>query len=327
MWYDNSLLLSHNKLINFVIGNRGGGKTFNAKKWAINDFKKRGNTFIWIRRYKSELKKVGRFFDDIKFMFPDDKLEVKGWKCYCNGEVFGEFIALSTSSQEKSVPFPTVNKLIFDEFIIDKGALHYLKNEVSIFLELFETVARMRDNVRALFLGNAISVVNPYFLYWNIKPDLSKRFTVKELIMIELYTDREYVNKKKQTQYGQLIEGTDYGDYSIENVFLRDNDIFIEPKTNKADFMLAIKYNGIHYGFWVDYAEGVIFVNRQYDPSSYNLYAITKEDHGPNMLLIKSLKQCKALERVIFCFQNGLLRFSDMQVKNQFFEFIHYFIR
>ena len=313
--------------MNFVIGNRGGGKTFNAKKWCINDFKKRGNTFIWVRRYKSELKKVSRFFDDIKFMFPDDKLEVNGWKCYCNGKLFGEFIPLSTSSQEKSVPFPTVNKIIFDEFIIDKGALHYLKNEVSLFLELFETIARMRDNVRALFLGNAISMVNPYFLYWNIKPDLSKRFTVKELIMIEFYTNAEYIAEKKKTQYGRLIDGTDYGNYSIENAFLRDNDIFIEKKTPAAEFMLGIKYNGVFYGFWVDYAAGLIFVNTQYDPSSYNLYAITKEDHGPNMLLIKSIKKASAIERVTYCFQQGLLRFSDMQVKNQFFEFIHYFIR
>ena len=53
MWYDLSQLLSYNKILNFVIGQRGGGKSFNAKKWCVNDFIKNGKQFIWVRRYKT----------------------------------------------------------------------------------------------------------------------------------------------------------------------------------------------------------------------------------------------------------------------------------
>ena len=59
-YYDISDLLSYNKILNFVIGQRGGGKTFCAKKWCINDFIKSGgkNQFVWVRRYKTEMKKL-----------------------------------------------------------------------------------------------------------------------------------------------------------------------------------------------------------------------------------------------------------------------------
>jgi hypothetical protein len=196
-----------------------------------------------------------------------------------------------------------------------------------VFLEFYETIARLRDNVRAVFVANSISVVNPYFLFWNVKLDRAKRFTIKEHIAIEIIKDSEYIQAKKNTRFGKMLEGTTYGKYAIENEFLRDNDIFIEQKTPKASFTCGLKYNGKYYGFWVDFDQGLMYVNEQYDPSSWALYAITKEDHAPNLLLIKELRNARHIKRIVDCFQLGLLRFSDMTVKNQFYELIAFFVR
>ena len=46
--------LTHNMLFNFIIGNRGGGKTYGAKEWAIDNFIKTGEQFGYIRRYYIE---------------------------------------------------------------------------------------------------------------------------------------------------------------------------------------------------------------------------------------------------------------------------------
>lgn len=313
-----------------VLSNRGGGKTFNMTRWCIDDFLKRKAQAVWVRRYQTEVDEVlqnGKFFDAVREYYPNHDLKIDGNIGYIDGEVAIHFIALSTSRQLKSNNYPFVNKIIFDEFIIDKGRISYLKNEVEVFLDLYETVARTRDNVRAVLLANAVTIVNPYFLFFNVKPDTSKRFTVSGQICIELFTDSEFVDAKKRSRFGQLISGTRYANYAIDNEWLLDNETFIEPKTPRAEFMLALKYNGFFYGFWVDYKEGLIFVNRQYDPSSYSLYCLQKDDHDPNLLLIKSLSQCKPMQRVIFAFRNGLLRFDDMTVKNQFYEFIGLFLR
>ena len=330
MWYDKAQLLSHNKILNMVLSNRGGGKTFHFTRWGIDDFKKTGNQCVWVRRYGTEIDEMllnGKFFDAVREYYPEDELTIEGNLGLINGEVAFYFIALSTSRQLKSNNYPRVNKIIFDEFVIDKGRVTYLKNEVEVFLDLYETVARMRDNVRAVLLANSISIVNPYFLFWNIKPNPGKRFTVVGQVCVELFTDADFIAAKQKTRFGQLVKGTRYSDYAIDNKWLLDNDTFVQKKTPDARFMLGLKYSGTMYGFWADYTEGLIFVNRQYDPSSICLFCLTKEDHNANVLLIKSLNESKLIKRVVFAFRNGLLRFEDMQVKNQFYEFISYFVR
>lgn len=330
MWYDKQQLLSHNKILNMVLSNRGGGKTFHFTRWGIDDFKKTKKQTVWVRRYQTEIDEMllnEKFFDAVREFYPDDELIIEGNLGKINGEVAFYFIALSTSRQLKSNNYPHVNKIIFDEFIIDKGRITYLKAEVEVFLDLYETVARTRDNVRAVLLANSITVVNPYFLFWNIKPDTSKRFTVQGQVCVELFTDSDFIAMKQKSRFGQLVQGTRYSDYAIENKWLLDTDTFIEDKTSKAEFMMGMKYNGIMYGFWVDYTVGLIFVNRQFDPSSYSLYCLNKDDHDANLLLIKSLSDSKRVQRIVYAFRNGLLRFSDMQVKNQFYEFIGYFVR
>ena len=330
MWYDKAQLLSHNKIMNMVHSNRGGGKTFHFTRWGIDDYKKTGAQCVWVRRYQTEIDEMllnGKFFDAVRSYYPNDELKIEGNLGLVNGEVAFYFIALSTSRQLKSNNYPLVNKIIFDEFIIDKGRVTYLKAEVEVFLDLYETVARMRDNVRAVLLANSITVVNPYFLFWNIKPNPQKRFTTQGQICVELFTDSDFIAQKKKTRFGQLVSGTRYGDYAIENQWLLDNSTFIASKTPTAEFMMGMKYNGIMYGFWIDYKEGLIFVNKKYDPSSYRLFCLTKEDHEANLLLIKTLNESRRVKQIVYAFRNGLLRFEDMQVKNQFYEFIGHFVR
>lgn len=333
IWWTRSRVLSHNCILNLILSNRGGGKTYDCTSWCIDDFKKTGTQAVWVRRYQTELDGENgillndKFFDAVREKYPDDKFSIVGNTGFINDKPAIHFIALSKSRQAKSNVYHYVNKIIFDEFIIDKGNVNYLKNEVEVFLDLYETVARMRDNVRALLLANSVTIVNPYFQYFKIKLDKSKRFTVQGQVCVEVFADAEFIEKKKQTRFGQLIDGTRYGEYAINNEWLLDNDTFIEKKTPRAEFMLGLQYEGVMYGFWVDYKVGLIFVNNQYDPCHPCLYCLTKDDHEPNLLLIKSLNESSRLKRVVYAFRNALLRFSDMTVKNQFYEFIGYFVR
>lgn len=332
MWYDKQQLLSYNKIFNFVLSNRGGGKTYHFTRWAIDDFKKNKNMAVWVRRYQTEIDEMllnGKFFDAVRDQYPGDELTIEGNIGYINKEPFVYFIALSTSRQLKSNNYPTVNKIIYDEFIIDKGRITYIKNEPEVFLDLFETVARLRDNVRAVFLANCVTVVNPYFTFFHIHPDAGKRFNVYPRgIAVEFFTDAEFIAAKKKTRFGQLINGTRYYDYSVENKWLNDNDIFIEPKPKDGcQFLMGLKYNGQMFGFWVNYSKGHIYVNRQFDPSWYGLYCLTKEDHEPNLLLIKNLRSNRHMQMIIFAYENSLLRFEDMEVKSLMYEVLGLFVR
>lgn len=64
----------------------------------------------------------------------------------------GYAMTLSTAQDLKSSNFSNVKYIIFDEFIIEEGQKKtYLKNEVFVFLNLIETIARLRD-VRVFLL-------------------------------------------------------------------------------------------------------------------------------------------------------------------------------
>jgi hypothetical protein len=305
-----------------VIGNRGAGKTYSAKKWLIKDFLKTGAQFIYLRRYKTEFDDFGNFFADIMHEFPDVEFSVKGKLVYINGELAGYGVALSTALLKKSVSYHKVNKIIFDEFVIDSKVIHYLDSEVIKFLEFYETVARMRENVRAVFLSNAVSVVNPYFLFWQIKPNSKRRFTKHGHLLIEFVKNEEFIEAKYKTKFGQIIKGTTYGNYAVENEFLKDNLNFVEKKTGNARFEFSIVYQEHTYGFWSDYKGGLVYVSHDLDPSNKVQFVLTDYEHKPNMMLVKSVSRNFLLKGMIDAYEGGYMRFEDLMIKNQFIEII-----
>lgn len=322
MYYSNQKLLSYNKLFNFVVGNRGGGKSFNAKEWSIKDFIKNGNQFIYIRRYKTELEHIQTYFTDIAFKFPDNKLEVKGRNFYIDGKLAGYAIPLSTSQKEKSTSYPKVNKIIFDEFIIEQSVYHYIKNEVQLFLDFYETVARTRD-VRVMFISNAITIVNPYFSYFNIYPRVGSKFTTGNEWVIEMYKNTEFVEMKKNTRFGKLIDGTQYGCYNIENEFLRDNDRFIESMSGNCIYWCGINYLDKIYGIWFSQNTGFLYVNQKYDKSRGNIYCFTTDDHRPNIIYLKSIKNMTIIKDIRQAYEMGLVRFDCVKTKQAFYDFMN----
>jgi len=328
MYFDGNKLLTYNSLFNMVVGNRGGGKTYWSKNWSIKGFLKDGSQFVYIRRYDTEFDqgKKEKFFDDIREKYPDHEFTVKGYTAYIDKKEAGFFIPLSKAKIMKSVSFPKVDKVIFDEFILDKGLYHYLKDEVVCFLELYETIARTRDNVRVFFLSNAVTITNPYFLYWGIKPNVNKEIQrVHDDILICMSNDEGFIKEKMRTRFGRLIKGTKYGDYAIQNKFLRDDDTFIGKKSGKSTFYYSLLYNGKKYGVWRDYSVGKYFVSYDTDPSSKLLFTITLDDHTPNTMLLKGRKS-RILTDFTEQYKIGNVIFEDMNIKNVCYEIIRLFL-
>ena len=50
--------LSYNALLSFIITERGLGKSYGSKKFVAKRFINKGKQFVYIRRYKSELKQA-----------------------------------------------------------------------------------------------------------------------------------------------------------------------------------------------------------------------------------------------------------------------------
>lgn len=314
IYWDIGRTLSYNCLFNFIVGARGVGKTYGCKEWAIKDFLKNRNQFVYVRRYKEELKKSDKFFEDIKINFPEHEFKVNKPNFYIDGEIAGTCIALSTAKIEKSTPFPRVNKIIFDEFILDKGFHRYLPDEVTNFLELYSTIARLRD-VKVMFLSNALTFTNPYFIYFDIQVPYGASFRSENDILIEVVKNDEYTKVAGETRFSQIIKNTPYYDYSVNNKFLRDTNTFIERKSEHSKFVFTLVYKGEKYGIWIDYTKGLEYVSKDYDPNSKAVYAITTDDHTPNTMLLRGHKSV-LVESFIKYYKLGLVRFESVNIKN-----------
>ena len=330
MFYDFNKLLSYNALLNFVIGERGVGKSFGAKKFVISDYLKNGNEFVYIRRYKTELDNAYEgFFDQLQNegLFLDHTFRIaaskkKIDKFYCDKEVCGYGVPLSTANILKSASFPKVKTLIFDEFLIDNGTYHYLRNEVTQFLDIIETIARLRD-VRVLLLGNAITISNPYFDYFKLGLPYNSEFrTFKDgTILVNYIKNPVYREKKKATRFGALIDGTEYGEYAIDNAFLRDNDSFLAKRDKDARVYSTIVLKGSKYGIWQNWKTGFVYISKDFEPSNPCVFVFDINDHTENTIYTKA-RNSTWFQPVLKAYKMGCLFFETQKIKNDFIAII-----
>ena len=330
LWYSSKKLFSHNRFLNFVMSHRGGGKTFEGKKICIDNFLKNKKQFIYLRRYKTELKNIHKFFNDIKEFYPNEKFEVKGMTFYINDKVCGYAIAMTQQVQVRSTPYPDVTFILFDEFVLDpKKTLRYLPDEVVTFLEIVSTVVRSRNDLKVLCCANSISYVNPYFEYWNIRinPNDTKAFykAKNKQVIVELFESQEFRDMMSATLFGELIEGTAYGDYAINNKVLIDNDEFIlNKKPLDSKFICSFKYDDNIIGMWFSRKEEIYHFNKQIDPSSKNKYAVTKDDHALNYTTISYIKKSSMMKALKLYYENGMCFYVNQELKNKMHEIFKY---
>ena len=324
LWYDIGGILSYRALLNIIIGMRGGGKTYGAKKLCVKDFLRNGYQFIWVRRYDTELREAKRGFfnaiqndQDLHKEFGEIKYDVIGDKVFINDKEAGKFIPLSISLRFKSTEYPEVRNIVFDEFIIEGGALHYLPDEVGQLFSLMETVFRHRDNNnRVILIANAVKFTNPYFIHFRIKPFDKEFLHLKDRsVVVQMYYNEDFKQYKDETRFGKLIGGTDYYNYAVMNKFSDDTNKFIEKKTDVSIYRCTIRYEGQDFGFWLDKSKGIMYASTKVDPYAPHKYSLSEQDHDINYYLIKNIRGTY-MQEVFEMYKMGLLRFENIVVKS-----------
>ena len=336
IFYSPEKIISYNALLNLIIGERGVGKSYSMKTWAVKRFLNKGKQFAFIRRYDTDLDaSIGssndnKFFEQIKNEFPNSTFKItknkKVRKLFIDDKLCGYALPLSAADSLKSSTYENVDIIIYDEFQLKEGSTqHYLKNEPEIILDIIETIGRLRD-IRVYCLGNAISSTCPLMNYFNITlPYNTDIKTFKDgTIAIEYIKNEKYREVKKATRFGKLIDGTRYGKYAIDNEFLLDSKSFIKKKDGNAKFYFMLIIKSKNYGIWRDLKNQIIYVSNDYDPNCLVKFAIHEEDHNESTMLAKVrsnfwFRQIIAHYRVgRLCFENQAIKNNVMQELNKY---------
>lgn len=335
IWYSYDRICGFNATFNFIISERGCGKTYGALKMVIKDFLKNGNEFVYLRRYKTELgKAVPKLFDAIvkNKEFPDYNFKVDANKFFIQAKEeegaknswikIGEAAALSTASILKSSDFSSVKTIVFDEFLLSTGIFHYLKNEVETTLDLVESISRLRD-VRVFFLGNAISITNPYFAYFNLSLPYNSEFkTFKDgLIVVNYAKNPAYREKKHLSKFGRLVEGTNWASYAIDNNWLNDESGFIGKKAVGSKNFSVLVVDGKKYGVWRCKTDGRLYISTDYDPNNPCIFSFDIKDHNEENVLLNA-KRSPWFKVVIEEYKVGNVWFEDVNIKNIFLRYL-----
>lgn len=318
-------IMSYNALFSFIVGQRTGGKSYGAKKVGIKGFIKKGRQFLYVRRFKSDLKKIGKFFDDIaydeEFVSKKYQFEVKRRQFFLNDALIGEAVALSEQETWKSTPLPNVDLIIFDEFIMKpKGMRRYIPDEVNEFKELYTTVARMgtdHPEVKVLFLGNLLSMVNPYFDYYNISLPYEGKTIFKNDILIYHVKSQQLIEEQKKSRFYKIHGDDNYNQYAIEGKVLIDTNDFISKKEGKCEYQFMLLFNDNVFGIWQNYSSKLFYVSYDIDPSYKLAYTTDINCHNENTRLVKRSSQDVYYRRFLTAYKDGEVRFESKQIKNK----------
>ena len=112
-----------------------------------------------------ELEYKTSFILKVIMMILNDAFFILQWYIIFNivDDIAGYGFTLSTANNKKSISYPNITLLGFDEFLLEKGNQMYLPNEPEKLLNLYETVARPgTDHKRVILfmLANNITITN-----------------------------------------------------------------------------------------------------------------------------------------------------------------------
>lgn len=330
-YYNFDKINSYNGVYNFVIGARGLGKTWGKVVGAIRIAIRKDEQFIYLRRTEKELRRAkATFFADKAIAFPDYDLRVEGWEAqYAHRSTRGQkprqwvtmgyFVALSTVQSMKSTAFPKVKTIIFDEFIIEKsGVHHYLQDEHVILNNLYSTVDRGRDEVRVWFLANAVSIMNPYFLNWDITPDAGNEWVIKgpdNFIICHFPDSKDYQRAIYQTRFGKFIEGTEYADYAYGNQFADNHEHLLGDKDYRAKYQYTLETSKGTFSVWRTDDE---FYVRQKLPKQQFVFTLMPERMSQDKVLMAT--NDRPMQFLRAAFSTGRVTFDSPVTRNAFTE-------
>ena len=179
--------------IAFILSGRNRGKSFTICTECLADAWYDDKQFAYVRRHDSTVYETEAYFADkddfIKEMTDNQADHISRYR----GKLFfaktvvddngdsqnvqvkecGNFFALSRNSAYKSLQYPEIHNLFYEEVMADEP---YLQGEPSKLLNLISTIKRNKKDFKVYLISNLISPVSPYSIEWGInigslKPD------------------------------------------------------------------------------------------------------------------------------------------------------------
>ena len=329
--------LSYNALLTFVIGFRSAGKTYAFKDWALRTWIKDKKQFVYLRRYQVECDATKKtLFDDIAPKYDLD-IKVEGDIFYARPhyddaknkttdpetgkevkdppepwEICGYSFSLTSFAKYKSASFADVDKICFDEFLIENKNSHYLRDEVNALASVYHTIAR-RNRVRLVAFANSSDIVNPYFENYHIRLGEFKRsntiYRNDKTVLFVYYKNKEAQQELLNSEQGKAF-GESFASYAFKGDFIGDDNVGIAPMPHGAQYNFNLTDN--EYTVSVYIAGNRIWIGSK--PKGGVTFTTATDDleHVLNTSIISYIKNRCLNSAVLFENSTAKLKFIDI---------------
>lgn len=195
-YYSLKGIKKYNALYNVIFGERGNGKTTSVLREGLEQYFKNGSEMAIIRRWeldftgkrgpqmwdhdiiRDDLKKYSDEWTDIYYKSSRwylMKYDEEGNRVVADNPFCYAF-ALNGMGHDKSISFPRIRTILFDEFIESNG--RYLVDEFTIFTNMLSTIIRDKEDVVIYMCANTVSKFCPYWRELGINVDKQKQGTI-----------------------------------------------------------------------------------------------------------------------------------------------------
>lgn len=169
-------------IYNIIIGERSNGKTYACLARALSKYISSGEQSAYLRRFKEDFRGkrgqqlfaaheansyirtlTGGKWDRVRFYSGKwhlARMDADLEKLIYDETPFMFGFSLNDMEHDKSISYPNVTTIIYDEFLTRQ---YYLPDEFILFMNVLSTIIRHRDNVKIYMLGNTVNKYCPYF--------------------------------------------------------------------------------------------------------------------------------------------------------------------
>lgn len=313
-YFNFNRVYSHTNCDTFIlIGGRGIGKTTGAGLKVAKNFLGKNEQFVYIRRYKAEIKKSKDLFSKIMKNVTTKGIGSGAYTYNYNKKIMGWAIPLTTAPAFKSgVNFENVTTIIFDEAILPrKGTYRYLQDEVHAFFELISTITRTRTNYKIFIIGNNADIFNIYFDYFKV-PKFDNIYINKER---GLYCELSKINPELlklevNTPLYRLTHGTEYGEYHYNNKPLVNQSYNLDVKVATDKLLIRIIYNNVMLNIY-RHTNYRIFVELKDKVVKDNISFIIMENEKPNYYYIDLYRKSDISKYISYAYYNNYIYYDS----------------
>lgn len=266
---------SYNLPIRVIVGARGIGKTFGAKRKCIKSFLYNEKKFIWLRDNEDAIEKLSdnkgeKFFEDISKYFPKCTFEITGDRAiFINEKHAGYLMNISTFYNYKGNAYNDIKTIVFDEFIPEKGQKK-MAYRMRRFLNTIETIGRLRKDYVIYMTANALDINDEFFSLVNIRINNFGYYVNKNKGVVVWYAENNpvYNYEHSNSIIGKLISGSVYEDNIMNNKFSYDNDLYFDKKPPKSIFHCVL-YDTENNSVRVYMQNGLLYIDEDANKNQY----------------------------------------------------------